>query len=304
MNNPLSLSSTLNADYIPATSQPRLIYAMLSVQVDALPSTPVPVTLDLVVDASNSMKIPLITDEQFQELASLGAVREVIQDGIPVWHFDFVPRGFAEQCPKPLDIVKIALLAGIQALRTDDRCGLVAFAGNARRLSPVMPASRSKDLLKAVDKLEAIDLGNDTRLASGLSLSVKELMHKERFPRNSVRRIVMLTDGFAKDEQEALRWGQQAAQAGISISTMGLGAEFNEELLLTLADTSGGNAYFFEDLSQILDAFAKELGAAQSVALRDLEIKLKLYGGVELRRAYRVKPHHQQAHFGHFGKRI
>ena len=100
----------------------------------------------------------------------------------------------------------------------------------------------------------------------------------------------MLTDGFGMDEADALRWSQTAVQAGISVSTMGLGSEFNDDLLVKLAETSGGHAYFVEDPSEILAAFANELGAAQSVVLRNLELKLKLFGGVELRRAFRVRP--------------
>mgnify|MGYP001228365188 CR=1 FL=1 len=290
MNNPLNLVCSFNADYIPSTAQSRLVYALLAAQVGDLRTEPVPVTLDLVVDASTSMQIPLLTEEQFEELASLGAVREVIADGIPVWRFENVPAGFTKDCPRALDIVKLAIVSAVKALRRDDFCGLVAFAGSARRLAPISPASKTHDLMKAVERLAQIDLGDETRLAAGLSLAVKELTSRGRSGRGAVRRIVLLTDGFALDETDALRWGQQAASASISISTMGLGGDFNEDLLLTLAETSGGNAYFIEEPADIPEAFANELKASQSVALRDLELKLRLYGGVELRRAYRVKP--------------
>ena len=290
MSSSLILSHQLNTPYIPASAQSRLVYVLLSVQIGDLQSEPVPVTLDLVVDASDSMRIPLITEEQFEELAALGAVREVITDGIPVWRFENVPPGFTKDCPRPLDSVKLAILAAVQSLRSEDRCGLVAFAGSAQRLAPISPASRSGNMIKGVEKLDEIDLGDDTRLSAGLAIAVKELMRDDRSRRGSLRRIVMLTDGFGMDEADTLRWGQKAAQAGISVSTMGLGSEFNDDLLVKLAETSGGNAYFVEEPSEILYAFANELSAAQSVALRSLELKLKLFGGVELRRAYRVKP--------------
>ena len=287
MSNPLNLICSFNTDYVPPSAQSRLLYALLAVHVDDLRTEPAPVTLDLVVDASASMQIPLLTDEQFAELASLGAVREVITDGIPVWRFENVPAGFMKNCPRALDSVKLAGVAAVKALRQGDYCGLVAFAGSARRLAPISPASKPRDLLRGIEKLHEIELGDDTRLAPGLSLAVKELT---RGKRTAVRRVILLTDGFALDEADALRWGQQATSAGISISTMGLGGDFNENLLLALAESSGGNAYFIEEPADIPEAFANELKASQSVALRDLELKLKLYGGVELRRAYRVKP--------------
>lgn len=290
MDNPLHLLCHLNADYVLPATQQHLIYGLLSVRVGELHTEPAPVTLDLVVDTSTSMKIPLLTEEQFKELASLGAVREVIADGIPVWRFENVPVGFTKDCPRALDIVKVAIVSAVKALRRSDFCGLVAFAGSARRLSPISPASKTRDLLRGVERLDEIDLGDDTRVAAGLSLAVKELAVQRHSKISTVQRIVLLTDGFALDEVDALRWGQQAASAGISISTMGLGGDFNEDLLLTLAESSGGNAYFIEAPPDIPGAFANELKASQSVALRELELKLRLYGGVELRRAYRVRP--------------
>lgn len=290
MSNPLDLVCNFNTDYVVPSAQQRLLYALLSVRVNDIRTESAPVTLDLVVDASASMQIPLLTDEQFAELASLGAVKEVIADGIPVWRFENVPSGFMKNCPRALDMVKLAAVAAVKALRQDDHCGLVAFAGSARRLAPISPASKPRDLLRGIDQLDEIDLGDDTRLATGLSLAVKELTRDNRTARTTVRRVILLTDGFALDEADALRWGQRAASAGVSISTMGLGGDFNENLLLALAESSGGNAYFIEELADIPDAFANELMASQSVVLRDLELKLRLYGGVELRRAYRVKP--------------
>ena len=66
----------------------------------------------------------------------------------------------------------------------------------------------------------------------------------------AVRRVILLTDGFALDEADACAV-QQATSAGISISTMGLGGDFNENLSLALAESSGGNAYFIEEPADI-----------------------------------------------------
>ena len=62
MSNPLQLLCNLNTDYVLPTAQQRLIYVLLSVVVGELHTEPVPVTLDLVVDASESMQITLLTE--------------------------------------------------------------------------------------------------------------------------------------------------------------------------------------------------------------------------------------------------
>jgi Ca-activated chloride channel family protein len=74
------------------------------------------------------------------------------------------------------------------------------------------------------------------------------------------------------------------------MTTMGIGAEFNEELLIPLADLTGGNAYYIENPEQIPQVFRKELGAVRRISYRNVELKLQLTRGVELRRVYRVLP--------------
>lgn len=69
---------------------------------------------------------------------------------------------------------------------------------------------------------------------------------------------------------------------------MGLGGDFNQNCRRGWP-FSGGNAYFIEEPADIPEAFANELKASQSVALRALELKLRLDGGVELRRAPRSR---------------
>lgn len=290
MSNPLALKAMLNTGYVPVASQPRLVYALLAVEANELQPQPIPVSLALVVDDSLSMRIPLLTEEQFRELAELGAIREIVKDGVPMWEFERVPPGFIDQCPRAVDFVKVAILQALETLRPDDHCGLIAFAEHARQLVSLQPASRRHKLAEALDRLDRLDLGDQTRLAKGLALAVKELKRHRPCQTNVLRRVLVLTDGFALDAEEAMRWGSKAAEAGISVSTMGLGAEFNDELLVTLADVSNGNAYLIMEAVDVPEAFAKELSAVQSVVLRDLELKLRLYGGVELRRAYRVRP--------------
>ncbi|MEI2692349.1 MAG: hypothetical protein V9H69_22600 [Anaerolineae bacterium] len=72
MSNSLDLLCSFNTDYILPSAQQRLLYALLAVRVGELLIEPAPVTLDLVVDASASMQIPL---------AHRGAVRGAGQPG-------------------------------------------------------------------------------------------------------------------------------------------------------------------------------------------------------------------------------
>src|SRR5205085_9566857 len=83
---------------------------------------------------------------------------------------------------------------------------------------------------------------------------------------------------------------KQGRTAGIAVSTIGIGSEFNEKLLVDMADLSLGNAYFARIPQEIPPAFGQELAAVQSVVMRGLELEVTFSAGVEMRRAYRVRP--------------
>jgi Ca-activated chloride channel family protein len=71
---------------------------------------------------------------------------------------------------------------------------------------------------------------------------------------------------------------------------MGLGLDFNEQLLISLADASGGQSYFCQDPAEIPQVFEEELASALSITWRDLSLSLALPTDVTLRRAHRASP--------------
>jgi hypothetical protein len=286
---------SLNQDPIPANSAVRLAYLLIEIHPSAssggafedAPSA-LPVNIAFVVDKSDSMCIPILSQEQFEELARMGAVSETTVDGVAVWHFENVPASHKINAPRNVDFVKRALHSALEKLAPRDRFSLVAFAREARVLIQQESGQNKRALLKVIDQLEDLQLGNETFMAAGMAQGYEQVQHS--FSREMVNRMIVLTDGFTLDAPQCQFLAQQAAQAGISISTLGLGVEFNEELLIALADSSGGNAYFIRDPAEIPDAFDRELSGVQNVVLRDLNLKLRLMHGTELRRAHRVKP--------------
>ena len=289
MPNELSLNIRLNRTIIPAINQPQLVYALLEAQpAKDLGTAQLPVNLSIVVDCSESMRIPILTEEQFEEMARRGTVREVMVDGIPVWEFQNAPTEIAANAPRSLDFVKAALRSALEHLRSEDRFSLVAFASRTLRLIGNQSGAEKRQLLKAIEQLEDLQVGDDTYMAPGMALGYQEAA--QALSPEMVNRMIILTDGFTRDSDECLRQARHATAQGLSISTVGLGVEFNEELMITIADMSSGNAYFIHDPQDIPEVFIQELSGAQAITLRNLELKIRLAAGVELRRAHRVMP--------------
>jgi Ca-activated chloride channel family protein len=105
-----------------------------------------------------------------------------------------------------------------------------------------------------------------------------------------ISRMIVLTDGFTRDPERAAALARDARKAGIAVSTVGVGSEFNERLLVSMADESAGNAYLAPEPRDIPPAFARELEAVESITVRHLVASVRLSAGVELRRAHRIRP--------------
>ncbi len=287
MAKPLSLAWAVNAPYLPVTGQLRLVYLLLEVSGDAGSST-LPINLSIVVDTSDSMRIRLATDAQFEELARMGLLKEVLVDGVPAWQSENIPDEVLARLPRKIDRVKDALRAAVEQLRPADRFALVAFAGQAVTLVPNTAGADKRRLLDVVDGLDELQLGDDTYIGRGMALGFEELQ-RGASP-GLADRMLVLTDGFTLDEDDCRAWAERAQAARVPVSTMGLGGEFNEELMIPIADRTGGEAYLLEDAEDIPAAFAQELQRAQAVRYRNLELKLRPSQGVEVRAAYRVRP--------------
>jgi hypothetical protein len=307
----LNLTCTVNTPALPVTGGQRLVYLLVEVSggSESTGSAMLPVNLALVVDVSESMHIRVATDEQFKQLVRTGLLQEILVDGVPAWQTVDSPQDvpgteagrFDEimaRLPRKIDRVRDALWAAVEQLRPADRFSLVAFAGRAITLIPntAGPSTALRTgaepitsrLLDVVDGLDELQLGDDTYIGRGMALGLEEL--RQGVSPDRADRMLVLTDGFTLDEQDCRKWATCARQARIPISTMGLGGEFNEELMIPIADQTGGEAYLLEDPEDIPAAFAQELQRAQAVRYRNLELKLRPSQGVEVRAAHRVRP--------------
>ncbi len=89
-----------------------------------------------------------------------------------------------------------------------------------------------------------------------------------------INRCLLLTDGLANvgitDSDELARHAGELRARGVSTSTFGVGNDFDERLLQSLADAGGGHFYYIADAPQIADAITSEVGETLEVVARDV----------------------------------
>ena len=134
------------------------------------------------------------------------------------------------------------------------------------------------DIERAIDQLEA---SGTTALYAGVKEGGEQVKHFKSDLK--INRVVLLSDGLANvgpsSPGELATLGRELAGKGISVSTIGLGLEYNEDLMQRLAAASDGNHVFVERPSDLAEIFDREFGDALSVAARDIEIQIECKDG-------------------------
>lgn len=283
----LTLQHSLSHSVMPVSRQMRKVHVLLEPGATSN-SQPLPMNISLVIDCSDSMRILMVSNEQFEKLAKSGNIVEVITDGVPAWKIQNMAEPVEDTLPRRIDYVVEALRVISERIRSIDFFSLVAFAQQNQVIIPTSSGKEHQRLAQAAHQLDFLSLGNETDMAPAMQQALEQII---QFPvAGLASRMVVLTDGYTRNAKQCYHWAKEARKAGITVTTMGIGNEFNEELLIPLADSTGGHSYYVEKPEQVLEAFLQELGSALSVHCRNMEIKLKLTPGVELSKVYRVLP--------------
>jgi Ca-activated chloride channel family protein len=109
---------------------------------------------------------------------------------------------------------------------------------------------------------------------------------------NAVNRMILLTDGVTYGDSDRCRQlARDAASAGIAIYPLGIGADWDEDLLDTVGQLSGGMpAEFIRNATDALSIFEQQLQSAVDVAIRNTTLILRLPVGVSAKKAVKVLP--------------
>jgi len=178
-------------------------------------------------------------------------------------------------------MARTAVQHAIRLLAPTDALAVVCYDDRVDTLLARTPASAEAKAL-ALDRLAVTDARGATDLAGGWLQGAAELAADAPEAR---RRVLLLTDGLANrglmDPAELDAAAQSLRAQGITTSTFGLGADFDEALLSRLATAGGGRFYFIEQASQIPDVFTSELGEALDIVARDATVDITAKEGVQ-----------------------
>ena len=184
-----------------------------------------------------------------------------------------------------LEKARQAAAMAVDKLADDDIFSLVTYDTETDLLIPPerVGGRDHREDLKA--RIHRIQPGGSTALHAGVVLGAKQV--RRFFEKERVNRVILLSDGIANvgpsSTSDLARLGRELRGDGIAVSTIGLGDDYNEDLMTALAESSNANYYYVKDAEKLPGIFAQELGAARSLLARSIVIRIHAPDGVRLK---------------------
>ena len=164
------------------------------------------------------------------------------------------------------------------AIRRLGRRDIVSVVIYDSTVQVLVPATKLTDKEAVCRKIGGIESGGSTALFAGVSKGAAEL--RKFIDRNRVNRVILLSDGLANVGPQtpgALgELGASLVKEGISVSTLGLGLDYNEDLMAQLARRSDGNHLFIEKAEDLAKIFDYEFQHVLSVVAQEVTIQIKI----------------------------
>ena len=182
-----------------------------------------------------------------------------------------------------LEYARRSLQHLLASLNARDRFALFSYSDAVQKqcdLLPVTDANRS--LMHAA--VAGIRSGGATNLGEGLRAGI-ELITAASRPGHPGR-VILISDGLANrgvTDPSALA-GMAATAAGreFAVSTVGVGADFNEFLMTQIADRGAGSYYYLDNPSAFAEVFQREAVSAKTAAATGVSVSIPLPPGVRL----------------------
>jgi Ca-activated chloride channel family protein len=182
---------------------------------------------------------------------------------------------------RKMEHAREATVFAIRQLLPTDRVSITIFDDHVETIAPSAPVIDKPGLVAQIKK---IGPRGSTALHAGWAAGAQQVV--EHVAWQGLNRVLLLSDGLANHgltDPEAI-CGEVRGMAGrqVSTSTIGVGDDYNEDLMGAMARAGAGNYYFVENSVQLADIFQTELQGLMATTGRRVELTVRPEPGVEL----------------------
>jgi Ca-activated chloride channel homolog len=183
-----------------------------------------------------------------------------------------------------LEYLKAAAARILDELEPSDVLSIVEYDDRITVLWPAGPVG-SPRLVKGL--IDGLTPRGSTDLVGGMMEGVEQAKSAAAHhiaPAGSLARVLLLSDGLANrgitDPARIRALVGRAKADGVPISTLGLGRDYDEDLMQAIAENAGGRYYYIESPDQIAGIFAQEMNTLFHLAARTVHVDIRPAEGV------------------------
>lgn len=186
-----------------------------------------------------------------------------------------------------IDYARAAVLELVHQLGAQDRFALVTYSTDAEVRIPLRSAT-ARARSDWSQRIRSIGTSGHTNMSAGLDLAYQTIASSGAPSGTDGRfaRVVLISDGLANhgdsSSQGLSMRARRIAEREDVLSTVGVGADFNEYLMSALADSGTGNYYFLESAHGLAEIFAKEFEATRQTVATAVAVSLEPGEGVQV----------------------
>ena len=172
----------------------------------------------------------------------------------------------------------------VNRLEPTDIASIVIFDD---KVDVLVPAQKVTDRRYFVDRILQVGPRGSTAIYAGVTEGANQVRKNKEARR--LKRVVLLSDGLAnvgpRNAEEFAKLGRDLLREGISVSTIGLGKDYNEDLMLQLAKAGDGNHAFASAPDDLIQIFNKEFDDVLASCAQMVSIDVDLQPGARVVRA-------------------
>ena len=178
----------------------------------------------------------------------------------------------------PIKTVRAAAKKIVDSLSPQDRISVISFDHEAQLVVSNQLATHPDTIKQAIDSIRA---GGGTAIDEGLKLGIEAVAHGKS---GTVSQIFLLTDGENEhgSNSRCITLAEFAVSHGFTVSTLGFGDHWNQDILEQLADAGGGSLAYIENPDTAIQEFSRLFNRAQSISLTNAYLVLTLQPQVRL----------------------
>jgi Ca-activated chloride channel homolog len=187
---------------------------------------------------------------------------------------------------QPLDLVKESLLKVVSQLNSDDELSIVLYGDRSHVYLQPTPV---RDRAALNSQIHGIHSAGSTNMEEGLAVGFK-LARSHRFKGST--RVMLFTDERPNvgntDAHSFMGMARDASQAGIGMTTIGVGVQFGAELATAISSVRGGNLFYFPDVGKMQKRFEDEFDTMVTELAYDLKLEVKPAAGLKIAGVYGI----------------